>query len=122
MKKPVFQGGNGRERGFVHTTLLHLAIRMRHLLTSWFFLKPLLQTELTDYPSFLRPKDIPKLDWPTAFAIRMLWLAGTHVRDKPRLAGVLVKLQAMRVLTWCHEKLMVSALPANLNLHNHSQI
>ena len=108
------RGINYRKRGLLHASVLHFIVRMRYFLESWFYLKPLLQTELTDYPSFLRPKGIPKLDWPTAFAIRMLWLLVTHIREVPWLAHTLARLQIMRMLTWLHKIVMVKCL-LNMN-------
>ena len=34
---------------------------MLHLFASWFLLKPIFNSEISAYPSFLRPKNIPQV-------------------------------------------------------------
>ena len=95
-------------RGHLHVIILHIGIRIRYMIESWFYLKPLLSSSLTAYPSILRPKGIPKVDWPTLFAIRMLWLFGAIVRTHRIFLPFLLKTGIMQALQWFHARLMVS--------------
>ena len=95
-------------RGHLHVIILHIGIRIRYMIESWFYLKPLLSSSLTAYPSILRPKGIPKVDWPTLFAIRMLWLFGAIVRTHRIFLPILLKFGIMQALQWFHARLMVS--------------
>ncbi len=101
--------GNNKRRGTLHVILLHVGIRARYLLESWFYLRPILLSALSGYPSFLRPKGIPEVDWPTLFAIRMLWLIGSVVRTHKFFMTAMLKLGVMQGLQWIHARLMVSS-------------
>ncbi len=99
--------GNNKRRGTLHVILLHVGIRARYILESWFYLRPILLSALSGYPSFLRPKGIPEVDWPTLFAVRMLWLIGSVVRTHKFFMKVMLKLGVMQGLQWIHARLMV---------------
>ncbi len=106
-----FDGGmQGHDRrGTLHVLFLHLGIRIKYFLESWFFLKPLLLSDISAYPSMLRPKGIPKIDWPTLFGIRMLWTIGAFARQHQILLFFFLKIRLMHLLGWIHTKLMVSS-------------
>ncbi len=118
-KSGVRYGGQGRSdfaggmtfsvrRGHLHALLLQIVIRVKYLLESWFLLKPLLSSSLSGYVSFLRPRGIPKLDWPTLFCLRLLWLVGGMHRAHPIFSRILVVSGLMNILGWVHRMLMVS--------------
>ena len=108
----TYRGGMARHkrRSTLHTTLLHVAIRAKYLLSSWFFLKPLLLKDLTAYRSLFRPEGIPEIDYATALGIRLLWIFGMFIRALPPLLFVLVKLRVMHVFNWIHGRLLVRPL------------
>ena len=105
-----FTGGlQGHDRrSTLHVLFLHLGIRIKYFLESWFFLKPLLLSDISAYPSMLRPKGIPKVDWLTLFGIRILWTVGGFARQHQILMFFLLKIRFMHLLAWIHAKLMVS--------------
>ena len=93
-------------RSTLHVILLHIAIRVRYFLESWFFLKPLLSSKISAKPSFLRPKDFPQLDWSTLFFLRVFFLLGSVIRGLPRvLFFILIKLLVLHAMNWFIMKL-----------------
>ncbi len=115
-----FQGGmQGHERrSTLHATLLHLGIRIKYFFVSCFLLKPFLFSDISAYPSVLRPKGIPRVDWATLFGIRVLWLVGGFLRTYRVFLFILSKLRIMHVLGWCYERLLVRKLDRNTSLCN----
>ena len=107
-----FQGGmQGHERrSTLHVLLLQLGIRIKYFFLSWFYLKPIIYSELSAYPSILRPKNIPQVDWPTLFCIKVLWYIGGTLRTYKVLLYLLVKVRIMHLLGWFHGLLMVSTI------------
>ncbi len=94
-------------RSTLHVLFLHAGIRIKYLFLSCFYLKPLLTSALSGYPSFLRPKDFPEMDWPTLFALRLIMFLGGIIRAHPLVFFVLLKLRIMHLAGWIHDKLMV---------------
>ncbi len=108
-----FKGGGmqgHRRRGHLYVLLLHAGIRIKYFFVSWFLLKPVFASALSAYPSMLRPRGIPQVDWLTLFCVRVLWFVGAIVRTHRILLFVLIKLRVMHALKWLHGKLMVSQI------------
>ncbi len=63
---------------------------------------------LSAYPSFLRPKGIPEVDWPTLFLVRLIWIIGAQSSTIPLLKWFLVKTGIMLLLKQLHAALMVT--------------
>lgn len=59
--KERLKGPNDFRRGTLQVILMQVLLRLKYLYQSWFFLKPIFHPELGAYPSFLRPKNIPKV-------------------------------------------------------------
>ncbi len=97
------------ERGLLDNILLHVVIRVKFLLLTGFGLIPLLSSNLSAYTSQFRPKGIPTMDWLTLFAIRMMWLLGSTLRQFHLLMFILVKLRVMHKLNAFYRFLMVSS-------------
>ena len=89
-----------KKRSFTERIGAQIMIRLKHLLLSWFGLKPLLwyvhgqntvnsfsklsmshSSSISAYPSFLRPKGIPEIDYLTLLGIRILWIFSCIVRQ-----------------------------------------
>ncbi len=105
-----FKGGmQGHERrSTLQVLILQLAIRIKYFFLSWFLLKPIFASAISAYPSILRPKGIPEVDWLTLFCVRVLWYVGGTLRTYTLFLYILVKLRIMHLLSWFHELLMVS--------------
>ncbi len=103
------QGGiaGQKRRSLLHATLLHVAIRIKYLFSSWFFLKPVLLPGNTAYPSRFTPEGMPRIGLPAQYAVHLLWLVGMFLRSVPILMYVLAKLRVMQILNWMHSKVMV---------------
>ncbi len=94
-------------RSTLHVLILHAGIRIKYLFLSFFYLKPLFSSALSAYPSFLRPKDFPEMDWLTLFALRLIMILGGIIRAHPLIFIILIKLRFMHLVGWIHNKLMV---------------
>ncbi len=79
---------------------------IRYFIESWGYLKPIFQKDLSAYPSFLRPKEIPELDWFTCFCLRMLWYFAATCRSHRILLYIFAKIKVMHLLMWFHTRLM----------------
>ncbi len=92
-------------RSTLHVLLLHMGIRIQYLLDSWFFLKPIFAHSNNIYKSPVRPEGIPEIDYPTAFAMRMIWLIGSAFRAYKIFLFIAIKLRFMHALNWCYLRL-----------------
>ncbi len=97
---------NDERRSFLHVTLLHIGIRIQYLLDSWFFLKPIFCHDNNAYRSMVRPKSIPEIDYPTLFAIRVIWFFGSIFRSIKPLLFLMIKLRVMHFLNKCYLTLL----------------
>ncbi len=71
------------------------------------FLRPHQMSELGAYPTILRPKELPKVDWLTATCIKALWYLGYMHRESRLLTIVLLKTRLLHLAAWFYHKLMV---------------
>ncbi len=95
-------------RSFFHTLQLHIGIRIKYFLTSFFFLKPIFMQTLSDYPSMLRPEGMPEPGYVQRFILRVLWMVGSIGRGFPTLLFIAIKLRIMHALNLVHVIVMVS--------------
>ena len=91
---------SAKRRSWLEATIVHLLIRVKYFFASWFLIKPIFFSDLSAYPSMLRPKEIPQIDYLTLFGIRMLWIFGSVVRAIPLILFILTKLRIMQALNW----------------------
>ena len=64
-------------------------------------------SSISAYPSFLRPKGIPEIDYPTLLGIRLLWIFSCIVRNFKLVAFICIKLRIMHMVNWMFLKLQV---------------
>ncbi len=95
-----------KRRSFLHVTLLHIGIRIQYLIDSWFFLKPLFAKSNSAYTSPYRPKDIPEIDYPTIFALRLLFIIGGILHGVQPLLFIMIKLGAMDLMNKWYVRLL----------------
>ena len=62
---------------------------------------------LSAYPSFLRPKEMPEIDYFTLFAIRILWTFSAIVRSSNAIVYFFIKIRVMHLVNWLFLKLQV---------------
>ncbi len=92
-------------RSTLHVVLLQIGIRIQYLLDSWFFLKPIFSHSNNAYPSPVRNKKIPEIDYPTLFAMRMIWYIGSIFRAYKIFLFLAIKIRFMHFLNWCYLRL-----------------
>ena len=105
-KKPrnVPRQNNSERRSFAHVVFLQVMIRLRFAVESLFGLKAFF-LESSGYRSFMRPKNMPEVDYPTKFAIRFLQILSPILRSVPVFVFFLAKIRVMHVLNWIYIKL-----------------
>ena len=93
----------GRQRrSFLHVVFLQVMIRLRHLLESWFYLKPLF-CNMSGYRSFMIPRDMPEADLGTQFCLRVCIITSTFLRALPQtLLFIALKLRIMHTVNWVY--------------------
>ena len=64
-------------------------------------------SSLSDYPSFLRPKGIPEVDYFTLLGIRLIWTFMGFARKFKIFAFIFLKLRVMHLVNWIFLKLQV---------------
>ena len=69
--------------------------------------KLIFSSDLSGYPSFLRPKEIPKVDYFTLLGIRLIWTFMAFARMNKILAFILIKLRVFHLVNWIFLKLQV---------------
>ena len=91
-----------KRRSWAEALVVHIIIRLKYLIDSWFFLKPIFSSELSKYPSMLRPKNIPEIDYLTLFGIRIIWILGSFIKYFKPLLVICIKLRIMHALNWLY--------------------
>ena len=94
-----------KPRSTLQAILVQIGLRAKYLIKSWFFLKPFLCLHNSAYPSFLRPKGIPQVDWPTLLVLRLLVVFWSVMKRCETLHGVLVTLRIAHACNWIYLKL-----------------
>ena len=103
--KTVRPEGNNQRRKFLHAVFLQVMIRFRHMLESWFYLKPVF-CQMSGYRSFLIPKDMPEIDWITRIGLTVCIICSVTIRALPKLMFYLMlKLRVMHTINWIYIKL-----------------
>ena len=62
---------------------------------------------LSDYPSFLRPKGIPEVDYFTLLGCRLVWTFMGFARRFKMFAFIFIKLRIMHLVNWIFLALQV---------------
>jgi hypothetical protein len=93
------------ERSWWMILLLHIGIRLRFFFESWFFLKPFIIKDFSDYPSPWRPKNSPTIGyWPT-LGFKLLWFISANLRQARIITGLALLFRIFHILGWFHRKL-----------------
>lgn len=93
------------DRGRLHATALHLAIRARYGIESWVGTKPFLSRSLNGHPESPTAEPGPEIDWTTALGIKLLWTIAAAFRPHP-LGLLAYRLTGTQfVANKCHEAL-----------------
>ncbi len=96
------------ERPLLDNILLHIAIRVKYLINTWFCLIPLFSSDLSGYKSPYRPKGIPELDYWTKFAIRWTWFIGSSLRKFRLVTYFCIKIRLLHAVNAFYTWIMVS--------------